>query len=153
MEQRISYQELTPETLAGLNRVEGFIKSSGLDLKLLELIKYRVSQINGCAFCLDMHYKEAISLGETALRLYSVSAWKECPYYTDNERAVLAFVELLLNSNHSEVSDEVYKGLRSHYTKQEIAVLTLAISSINTWNWINKTFQTLPGLYEVGQFA
>lgn len=153
MEQRISYEEVSPNTFAGLNKTEAFLKTSGFDLKLLELIKYRVSQINGCAFCLDMHHKEAIDKGESELRLHSLPAWRECPYFQDYERASLAFAEALTNINLTGISDEIYEELERFYSKQEIATLTMAISSINTWNRINQTFRTVPGNYEVGQFA
>ena len=91
MNQRIAFQELNPGYLDGLFKVSGYIKKAGPDHKLLALISYRVSQINGCAYCLDMHHKDAILLGETEQRLHSLPAWRECPYYSDKERAVLAY--------------------------------------------------------------
>ena len=105
----------------GLNITEGYVKSSGVDPKLLELMRYRVSQINGCAFCLDMHSKEALDLGETELRLFSVAAWKECPFYADEERAVLEFAEILTNANQEDVDDEIYDALTLFFTKEQIA--------------------------------
>ena len=152
MTERISLQELNPGFLAGLNKSEAFLKKSGFDLKLLELVKYRVSQINGCAYCLDMHHKEAIHMGETELRLHSLAAWRECPFYSKQEKAVFAFAEALTHANHQEVGDEVFEKLERFYSKEEIAVLILGITQINAWNRINKAFRTIPGNYVVGQF-
>lgn len=151
MTQRISYQEVNKGLLDGMMKTEFYLKKSSIDLKLQELMKYRVSQINSCGYCLDMHHKEAIQLGETQLRLHSLAAWRECPYYSEQERAVLAFAEVLTNANNQHVSDEVFNNLAAHFSKAEIADLTLAITQINTWNRINKAFGTIPGKYEVGQ--
>ncbi|MGI9542416.1 MAG: carboxymuconolactone decarboxylase family protein [Cyclobacteriaceae bacterium] len=153
MEERISYYELPQEFLEGLHKTEAYLKSSGLDLKLLELMKYRISQINGCAYCIDMHHKEAIHLGETELRVHSLAAWRECPFYDEKERAVLAFAEVLTIANLNAVEDEVYDNLSKFYSKVEIAILTLGITQINTWNRINKVFRSTPGQYKVGQFG
>lgn len=153
MKERISYLELPSGLLAGINKTENYLHKSGVDLKLLELIKYRVSQINGCAYCLDMHHKEAINMGETELRLHSVIAWRECPYYSDEERAALWLAEVLTNANHQNVKDEVYDEVAKYYSKEEIAVLTVAIANINTWNRINAVFRIMPGQYVIGQFA
>ena len=152
MKERISYQEISAELFTGVNRSEVILKRSGFDLKLLELIKYRVSQINGCAYCLDMHHKEAIHHGESELRLHSLAAWRECPYYNEQERVSLAYAETLTLAHNSEVSDELFEELETFYSKQEIATLTLAITQINTWNRINMTFRTVPGNYRIGQF-
>lgn len=153
MKERISYLELPTGLLAGINKTENYLHSSGMDLKLLELIKYRVSQINGCAYCLDMHHKEAINMGETELRLHSVIAWRECPYYSDEERAALWLAEAVTNANQQNVEDEVYDEVAKYYSKEEIAVLTVAIANINTWNRINAVFRIMPGQYVIGQFA
>ncbi len=153
MEQRIGFEELDPKAMQGVNQTEGYIKSTGFNQRLLELIKYRVSQINGCAFCLDMHHKEAIAMGEEELRLHSLPAWRECPFYSDSERVAFQYAEALTNANQQDISDELYQELTSHYTKDEIVILTLAITNINTWNRINLTFRTTPGYYEVGQYG
>jgi len=152
MKQRLSREELSPDLFAGLYKNEVFLKTSGFDLKLLELIKYRVSQINGCAYCLDMHHKEAIHMGETELRLHSLAAWRECPYYTDKERAALVYAETLTHANRMEVEDEVYDQLLPHFSQDEIAILTLGIVQINSWNRISKAFRLTPGKYVVGQY-
>ena len=152
MTQRISYQEATRGLWDGLLKTEMYLKKSALDHKLLELVKYRVSQINGCVYCLDMHHKEATHLGETELRLHSLAAWREAPYYSETERAALAFAETLTYAHQQDVGDELYNELTKRFSKAEIADLTVAVAQINSWNRINKAFRTTPGQYKVGQF-
>jgi AhpD family alkylhydroperoxidase len=152
MEQRIGFTDVTKGLFDGLFKTEMYLKKSGLDLKLQELIKTRVSQINGCAYCLDMHWKDAIAIGETEQRLYSLPAWKETPYYTAAERAVLAYAEAVTKIPQQEVSDEVFSELSNHFNKAQIADITMAIASINSWNRLNIAFRTLPGNYTPGQF-
>ncbi len=152
MEPRINFQDVPKGLFDSLIRTGFHFKQSKVDHKTLELVKNRVSQINGCAFCLDMHYKDAIHLGETPVRIYSLPAWKECPYYTEKERAAIALSEALTNGHQLEVSDELYATLSAHFSKEEIAELTIAISLTNTWNRINKAFLTTPGNYQPGQF-
>src|SRR5882757_8581175 len=108
MKPRISFKDASNGFIDGLMKTGSYLKKSGLDQKLLTLVDYRVSQINGCAFCLDMHHKDAIHLGETELRLHSLAAWKECPYYTEQERAVLAYAEAVTTGS---VEDEVFEAL------------------------------------------
>ncbi|SHF10907.1 alkylhydroperoxidase AhpD family core domain-containing protein [Fodinibius roseus] len=151
MTERISYQDVVPELIKGLNNIEQQLKKTGLDLKLLELVKYRVSQINGCAYCLDMHHKELLEMGEEELRMHSLPAWRECLFYTDKERAVLAFAEAVTKADSEGVDDQVFESLTKFYSKSEIAALTVGITQINTWNRINKVFGTTPGNYIVGQ--
>lgn len=148
--ERIKFNEFPAGLVDGLFKTEGLIKKSGLDEKMMELIKLRASQINKCAYCIDMHYKDAIHKGETELRLYSLPAWKECPFYSDKEKAVLNFTEVLTNTNLEDVSDEVYKDLESYFSKAEILTITMAICQINSWNRINKTIRAIPGNYKVG---
>lgn len=152
MTERISYQDVDPNLFSGMYKTEHYLKKSGMDLKLLELVKYRVSQINGCAYCLDMHHKEAIHMGETELRLHSVAAWRDCPYYSPEERAAFAFAEALTQVDRNEVDEEVFEGVAAHFTKDQVAVLTVAITQINAWNRINRAFRTTPGNYKIGQF-
>jgi AhpD family alkylhydroperoxidase len=152
MEQRIAFTDANKGLLDGLFKIGMYLHKSGLDLKLQELIKTRVSQINGCAYCLDMHWKDAIQLGETEQRLYSLPAWKECPYYTEPERAALAYAEAVTKIPNADVSDEVYNELSRHFNKAEIADLTMAIIAINSWNRLNVAFRTIPGDYKPGQF-
>lgn len=152
MEQRIAFSDVTKGLFDGLFKTGMYLNKSGLDHKLQELIKYRVSQMNGCAYCLDMHHKDAIALGETEQRLYSLPAWQECPYYSNQERAALAYAEAITNMPKQDVSDELFETLTQFFNKAEIADLTMAIVSINSWNRLNKAWRTVPGNYKVGQF-
>lgn len=152
MKERISRKEISQKSFEGMYVTESYLKKSGFDLKLLELVKYRVSQINECAYCLDMHHKEAINMGESELRLHSLAAWRECPYYAENERAALDFAESLTNANQVGVTDKIFVELEKHYSKEEIVTLTIAIIQINGWNRLNKVFLTAPGNYVLGQF-
>ncbi|UPK68667.1 carboxymuconolactone decarboxylase family protein [Chitinophaga filiformis] len=153
MTQRISFQELPKDLLSGLFKTGMYLKNCDIDQKLLDLLYYRASQINGCAMCLDMHYKEAIHHGETHQRLHGVIAWRETPYFDERERAALAFTEALTNANQQDISDDIYEALGEHFTPGQIATLALAVGTVNVWNRLNKTFRTVPGHYEVGQFA
>lgn len=148
MEQRISLQELPQGFMEVLMKSGYYVNHSGLDPKLLRLIYQRVSQINGCAFCLDMHHKEALQLGESELRLHSLPAWRECPYYSEQERAALSLAETLTLASRHSVDDSLYHSLTEVFSKDEIANLTLAIAMINTWNRLNKTFRPVPGNYQ-----
>jgi AhpD family alkylhydroperoxidase len=152
MEQRIAFQDGNKGLMDGLFKIGMYLKQSGLDHKLQELIKTRASQINGCAYCLDMHWKDAIALGETEQRLYSLSAWRECPYYTDAERAALAYTEAVTKIPQTEVTDEVFNELSKHFDKAQIADITMAILAINSWNRLNVAFRTIPGGYKPGMF-
>jgi AhpD family alkylhydroperoxidase len=150
MKQRISFQDLPAGYFDVLMKTGFYVKKSGLDLKLLELLNYRVSQINGCGVCLDIHHKDLIVMGETEQRLYSLPAWKECPYYDEKERAVLAYAEALTQAHDAD--DEVFEALSAFFSKAQIAYITLAVTMINTWNTINKSFRTIPGGYTPGQY-
>lgn len=153
MTERISYQHLNSKFLKSNSSIKQYLKQSGLDPKLRELLSYRVSQINGCAFCLDMHHKELIHMGEEELRLHSMPAWQECPFYTDKERAALVFAEAVTNANNADVSDGIFSQLKRFFSESEIVALTVAITQTNTWNRINKVFRPTPGNYEAGQFG
>src|SRR5579872_7027373 len=150
MKERISFRDVPQELMTAMLSMGNYLKKTGLDEKLLELVKYRVSQINGCAFCLDMHHKDAIHHGETEQRLHSLPAWRECPYYTEAERAVLEMTDSL--TIESNVDDAAFADLEKYFTKAQIADLALAISSTNTWNLLNKAFRTTPGTYQVNQY-
>jgi AhpD family alkylhydroperoxidase len=151
MDERISYQNVNSKLLNSINSVNQYLAQSDLDPKLIELINYRVSQINGCAFCLDMHHKELIQMGEEELRMHSLPAWRECPFYTKKEKAALAFAETVTNANNTDVDGRVYNQLKKFFPESAIADLTVAVTQINTWNRINKVFRPTPGNYEVGQ--
>ena len=126
------------------------LNKSGVDINLRELINFRISQINGCAYCLDMHAKDAIHRGESEQRLFTLSAWRETPFFTDRERAALAFAEAV---NKAHVPDVVYDQARAHFSEQELVDLVLVVTTINTWNRLNITFGNEVGSYKVGQFA
>ena len=151
MQQRISFQETPKGFLDGLMKTGMFIGNSGLDPKLLHMLEYRVSQINGCAFCLDMHHKDAIHKGESEQRLHGLPAWRESPWYSDAEKAALQFAETL--TSNCETDDATYEALTRHFTKEQIATLALSIVTINSWNRLNKAFRTTPGTYKVNEHA
>lgn len=132
-----------------LMTVQKYVDHSGLDYGLLELIRMRVSQINSCAYCLDMHLKEGIQAGDTALRLLSVSAWRETTYYSPKEQAALEFAERLTRMREEEHSDNIHDELSKHFSKQEIAHLTLAIIQINAWNRMVRSFGSVAGNHKV----
>jgi AhpD family alkylhydroperoxidase len=148
MEPRIDYLKSGRGVVEAMLGVEKYIRQSGLEESLLNLIRMRASQINGCAYCLDMHWKDARALGENEQRLYGLDAWEESPYYTDRERAALAWTEALTNIREGHVADEVYERVRPHFTEKELADLSLAITSINSWNRLNIAVRTVPGTYQ-----
>ncbi len=128
-------------------------KSSGLETSLLGLVHMRASQINGCAYCLDMHSKDARAAGETEQRLYCLPAWRETPFYSDRERAALAWTEAVTKIAEGHVPDEVFEAARKHFSEEELAHLTLAIVSINGWNRLAISFRAPAGTYQPGSIA
>ena len=132
-----------------LLKTEKYINESSLDMQLLELVRLRVSQINGCAYCVDMHHKELQHLGETDLRLSSLCVWEETPYFSEKERGVLAFTDQLTQKGREQIGDQMFNALLNYFNKEEISYLTLAICQINTWTRLMKTFKFTPGKYEV----
>jgi len=138
------------KALFGLN---AYLNKSSLEKNLIELIDYRVSQINGCAYCLDMHSKDLRHGGETEQRIYLISAWRETSLYTPREKAALAWAEAVTELKDREVSDEVYEVVRKEFSDEELVDLTLAVTMINTWNRFNVAFRTPAGSYQPGQFA
>lgn len=127
----------------------GYLQQSGLEQSLLDLVSMRASQINGCAACLDIHHKEAMAHGESGLRLVSLDAWRECPYYTDRERAALAWTEAVTLVADGHVPDSDYEEVRPQFSDDELVSLTMAITGINSYNRLNIALRTLPGTYEV----
>ena len=125
-------------------------KSSGLETSLLELVRMRASQINGCAFCLDMHSKDARAAGETEQRLYCLPAWRESPFYSEREQAALAWTEAVTLVSEGHVPDEVFEQARKHFSEEELTHLTLAIVTINGWNRFAIAFRAVPGAYQPG---
>jgi AhpD family alkylhydroperoxidase len=148
MEPRIDYLKSGRGVMEAMLGLEKYIRQSGLEESLLNLIRMRASQMNGCAYCLDMHWKDARAHGESEQRLYGLDAWAESPYYTDRERAALAWTEALTNIRDGHVPDEVYERVRPLFTEKELADLSLAIVSINSWNRLNIAIRTVPGTYQ-----
>lgn len=148
MEPRIDYQQVAPDAVQAMMGLEQFVASSGLDVSIVHLVKVRVSQINGCAFCIDMHTKEARADGETEQRLYALDAWRETPFYSGRERAALAWAEAVTNVGESRVPDTVYETAREHFDEEELVALNVAVVAINGWNRFAVPFRTEPGTYE-----
>ena len=148
MEQRLDYRTASPEALNAMLHVQMQVNRSGLEESLLELVKSRASQMNGCAWCLDMHTKDARAMGETEQRLYLLPVWREAPCYSERERAALAWTEALtdLASMH-DVPDAVYEQARRHFDAKALVDLTLAVITINGWNRLNVAFRTKVGDY------
>jgi AhpD family alkylhydroperoxidase len=137
MEQRMDYYNVAPESLNIMMEMEKYTKTTGIDRKLRELIKIRASQINGCAFCIDMHTADARKIGETEQRLYCISAWRECTFYTDAERVALELTEHITLIPTKRVPDELYQQVREHYDERQYVDLVLIINQINSWNRIS----------------
>ncbi len=148
MQSRMEYQKAAPGVSQAMSQLERHVRESSLEPSLLELVKTRASQINGCAYCLDMHTKDARARGETEQRLYALSAWRETPFYTDRERAALAWTEAVTLVAETHVPDDVYEQAREQFSEQELANLTLAIIAINGWNRLAISFRTVPGTYQ-----
>lgn len=148
MEQRINAYEKGAGAMKAMYGLELYLAKASIEKSLLHLIKFRVSQINGCAYCLDMHSKDLRASGETEQRLYLLEAWEESPFYTDRERAALAWAEALTLITKGHASDEVYEVAKKQFNEQELIDLTLAITTINAWNRLSIAFRTTPGTYQ-----
>jgi AhpD family alkylhydroperoxidase len=153
MEQRIDAMEKGQGALKVLFGFSSYLAKSSLEKNLIQLIEYRVSQINGCAYCLDMHSKDLRHGGESEQRIYLLSAWRETPLYTPRERAALAWAESVTLLQEGHVPDDVYDEVRKEFSEEELIDLTLAVAAINTWNRLNIAFRTTPGTYQPGQWA
>lgn len=151
MKQRLNFYDKGQHALKALYGIGTYLKGSSLELALRELIYFRVSQMNSCAYCLDMHYKDARDKGETEQRLYGLSAWRESNYYTSRERAAFAWAEALTKCE--TISDTLYQEAGEQFSDEELIDLTITVTSINTWNRINHAFPKEPGTYRVGQFG
>jgi len=148
MQARLDYAQASPEAVRAMSGLGKVVRESGLERSLIDLVDLRASQINGCAYCIDMHTKDARVAGETEQRLYGLSAWRESPFYTDRERAALEWTEALTLIAHDHVPDAVYERVRPHFTEAELANLTLAVIAINGWNRFVLGFRTVPGTYK-----
>ena len=148
MKPRIEHYKVDPNAVKAMMGLQTYVNESGLEYELLELVKLRASQINGCAYCIDMHTKDARARGETEQRLYALDAWSETPFYSDRERAALAWTEAVTLLGDGRVPDEVYAQAREHFGEAELVKLTLAVVAINGWNRLNVAFRTVPGTYK-----
>jgi len=153
LEQRIDYGHAAPDAGKAMYGLERYVHESGLEQSLLELVKMRSSQINGCAYCLDMHSKDALAAGETVQRLVELNAWREAPFYSDRERAALGWTEAVTLVASSQVPDEVYEEARRHFSEKELVDLTMAIVAINGWNRLSIAFRTPAGTYQPKKVA
>ena len=151
MKSRIDYAKVNPAASRAMYGLETYIRQCGLEHSLLELIKMRASQINGCAYCLDMHSKDARAAGETEQRLYTLNAWRETPFFTDRERAALEWTEAVTLVSENHVPDELYERVRKQFSEEELVNLTLAVVTINGWNRLAISFRAVPGEYQPKQ--
>ena len=148
-EPRVDYTRVAPQALHAQLGLENYIRQCGLEQSLIELVKLRASMINGCAYCVDMHTKDARADGETEQRLYAVSVWREAPFFSPRERAALAWTDALTEMAHSEISDSLFAEVRSHFSEKEAVDLTMVIVTINGWNRLAVGFRSPVGDYVV----
>jgi AhpD family alkylhydroperoxidase len=148
MKCRFNYAKLAPGLYEAMEHVDDFIASTGLEPVLVHLIRLRVSQINGCAYCIDMHWKDLRALGESEQRLYSLDAWRESGFHSDRERAALAWAEAVTLLHEGQVSDAAYAEARAALSDTEVAKLTLVVSQINAWNRLSIASRLVAGTYE-----
>lgn len=153
MKARIHYAKAAPGVYDAMDSLDQYLQSCGLEKPLLMLVQLRASQINGCAYCLDMHWKDLRALGESEQRLYSLDAWRECPYYSERERAAFAWTEAVTRVSEGQVPDAVYEEVRPHFSEKELADLTLAVAAINAWNRISIAGRLVPGGYQAAKVA
>jgi len=143
MKPRLNPYQAAPDAMKAVAALETYVKGSGLEASLIELIKMRASQINGCAYCLDMHARDARAKGESEQRLYLLDAWRESPLYSDRERAALAWTEAVTLGSQTRVPDEVYEEARRNFSEEELVKLTVAVATINAWNRIAISFRAV----------
>ena len=148
MEPRIDYAKVAPQAVAAMRGLEAYARRIGLEPSLIELVKIRASQINGCAYCIDMHTKDARARGESEQRLYALPAWEETPFFSQRERVALAWTESVTRVAEGSVPDAVFALARQHFSEKELVDLTLAIVAINGWNRLSVAFRRVPGTYQ-----
>jgi AhpD family alkylhydroperoxidase len=153
MESRIDYKGIAPDAFKAMYGLENYVRHCGFEHSLLELVKLRASQINGCAYCIDMHTKDARAAGETEQRLYTVSVWREAPFFSDREKAALAWTEAVTLVGESHVPDDVYAMARGQFSERELVDLTMAVIAINGWNRLAVSFRTEAGTYSPAEPA
>jgi len=148
METRLNPYNAAPKAFQAMLAFSDYAKSCGLEQPLLALVELRASQINGCAYCIDMHTKDARAAGESEQRLYLLDAWRESPVYTERERAALEWTEALTKVTEGHVPDDVYQRVARHFTPEELVNLSMAVNVINSWNRLNVAFRTIAGGYQ-----
>ena len=148
MTPRIDLAKVSPDAYRALMSVELFARRGGLDHTLLALVKLRASYMNGCAYCIDMHSKDARAEGETEQRIYAVPVWRETPFFTPRERAALQWTETVTNIGQQGVPDDVYASARKEFSEEELVELTMAVIAINGWNRLAISFASEPGSYQ-----
>jgi AhpD family alkylhydroperoxidase len=148
MTQRVDYSKVETGAIKAVLGLETYVRQCGLEHSLIELIKLRASYINGCAYCVDMHSKDALAQGETAQRIFAVPVWHETPFFTPRERAALAFTEAVTLISRDGVPDDVYAATRKHFSEEEMVKLAMAIATINVWNRLAITFRSDVGSYQ-----
>jgi AhpD family alkylhydroperoxidase len=153
MKARLNYARVAPGLYDAMDALDQYLSRCALEESLLHLVRLRASQINGCAYCLDMHWKDLRALGEAEQRLYSLDAWRECPYYSERERAALAWTEALTLITEGHAPDAVYESARAQLSERELADLSLAVAAINAWNRLSIGARAVPGNYQPAQTA
>jgi AhpD family alkylhydroperoxidase len=148
MKARLDYGRVAPGVYRAMSALDDYVDGCGLEMPLLHLVRLRASQINGCAYCIDMHWKDLRAVGDTEQRLCSLDAWRECPYYTQRERAALAWTEAVTMIAHGHAPDVLYEDVRPHFSDRELADLTLVIATINAWNRLSIAGRLVPGDYQ-----
>ena len=151
MNSRLNYGKIAPGVYEAMDALDRYVQTCAVEKSLIMLVQLRVSQINGCAYCLDMHWKDLTAIGEPAQRLYSLDAWRECPYYTDRERAALTWTEAVTLISDGHVPEAVYQEVSQHFSEKELADLTLAVAAINAWNRLSIAGRLPPGTYQPAQ--
>lgn len=144
MEARLSYAKAAPGAYRAMSALEKYVHECGLELPLIELVKIRVSQINGCAYCLDMHTQDARAEGESEKRIYTLPAWRETPFFTERERTALAWAEAVTLVSETHVPDDVYEQARAQFSEEELVNLTMVVVAINGWNRLSISFRAVP---------
>ena len=151
MNSRLNYGKIAPGVYEAMDALDRYVQTCAVEKSLIMLVQFRVSQINGCAYCLDMHWKDLTAIGEPAQRLYSLDAWRECPYYTDRERAALTWTEAVTLISDGHVPEAVYQEVSRYFSEKELADLTLAVAAINAWNRLSIAGRLTPGTYQPAQ--
>ncbi|HLJ51541.1 MAG TPA: carboxymuconolactone decarboxylase family protein [Bryobacteraceae bacterium] len=148
MQPRLEFDKIAPDAFRAMAALQSYVTNSGLEHELIALVKLRASQVNGCAYCIDMHTKDARANGESEQRLYSLSVWRDAPFYTDRERAALEWTEAVTLISNGQTADELYERVRQRFTEKELVTLTMGIIAINGWNRLCIPFRAVPGDYQ-----